>query len=161
MTQFWIPAESSGEIVPVTQLESAAASAAVARWQAQCEGRFPRAPGGVLAVAGPNAFLVEVLDGDYRYGRVGAELVKGFDEDFSGLLLSELTLRRPRFGLGLRMLYDMVRGGGAPIGYRGWVGRDMPGAKFSYHENAILPFGGDAVEQLMVITVLAPLEAPA
>lgn len=157
---FWIPEESSGEIVPVVQMESAVTCAGVALWQAQSEGRYPRSTDGVMAAVGDNAFLVELLDNDYRYTSVGAELVKGFDEDFSHLLLSELTVRRPRFGLGLRMLYDMVRASGEPMGYRGWVGKDMPGAKFTYHENAILPFGGLTVDRLVVVTVLVPHKAP-
>lgn len=158
---FWIPEESSGEIVAVDQLESAVVRTGLALWRALCgAARFAPTTGGVTAAVADNAFLVDVLENDYRYRGVGAALVRGFDEDFSGLLLSELAARRPRFGLGLRMLYDMVRTSGEPMGYRGWVGKDMPGARFTYHENVILPFGGGgAVAQLMVVSALVARQA--
>ena len=67
----------------------------------------------------------------------------GFGEDFSGQCLSEIEQTNPRFGIGLRMLYEMVRASGEPLCYRGWVGQDMPGAEFVYYESAVLPFGRD------------------
>ena len=61
----------------------------------------------------------------------------------------------PKFGLSLRMVYEMVRASGEPLGYRGWVGNDLPGAGFVYHESVILPLGEDrAVDHLLAITVL-------
>jgi len=159
VVEFWIPEESSGEIVTLDGLEAAPLQTGIARWQALRGPRhFPELSDAVVAAVSTNAFLVEVLDGDYQFRSVGSALVPGFDEDFSGLRLSELTLRRPRFGIGLRMLYDMVRSSGEPMGYRGWVGKDMPGALFVYHENAILPFGVDEaqVDHLVVVTALIP-----
>lgn len=161
MVDFWIPEESSGEIVTLGELDARPLRAGIARWRALRGARsFPELSDAVVAAAAANAFLVRVLDAgaDYQFRSVGSALVPGFDEDFSGLRLSELTLRRPRFGIGLRMLYDMVRSSGEPMGYRGWVGKDMPGALFVYHENAILPFGVDEaqVDHLVVVTALVP-----
>lgn len=159
MVDFWIPEESSGEIVTVDGLESPPVYHGVQTWRALRAGRrYPDDPHALLAEVSDHAFLVEILEDDYRYGRVGQALVKGFDEDFSGLYLRELILRRPRFGIGLRMLYDMVRSSTEPMGYRGWTGRDMPGALFAYHENAILPFGKSEtrVDHLVVVSALVP-----
>jgi hypothetical protein len=161
VVEFWIPEESSGEIVTLDGLEAAPLQTGIARWRALRGARpFPELSDAVVASVAANAFLVQVVDDDYQFRSVGAALVPGFDEDFSGLRLSELALRRPRFGIGLRMLYDMVRSSGEPMGYRGWVGKDMPGALFVYHENAILPFGVDEaqVDHLVVVTALIPRE---
>jgi hypothetical protein len=159
MVEFWIPEESSGEIVTLTQLEAVAAQRAVARWQAlKGAQRFPPAPDGVLAVVGGNAILVQVVEdgNDYEYRSVGEALVAGFGEDFSGRRLSDIIAVTPRFGIGLKMLYEMVRFSGELLCYRGWVGADMPGARFVYYESAILPFGCDAVDYIMVVSTLVP-----
>jgi hypothetical protein len=161
VVEFWTPEESSGEIVTLGELDAAPLRAGIARWRALRGARhFPELSDAVVAAVPTHAFLVQVLDDDYQFRSVGSALVPGFDEDFSGLRLSELALRRPRFGIGLRMLYDMVRSSGEPMGYRGWVGKDMPGALFVYHENAILPFGVDEaqVDHLVVVTALIPRE---
>jgi hypothetical protein len=159
VVEFWIPEESSGEIVTLGELDAAPLRTGIARWRALRGTRsFPELSDAVVAAVPANAFLVRVVDNDYQFRSVGSALLTGFDEDFSGLRLSELAVRRPRFGIGLRMLYDMVRSSGEPMGYRGWVGKDMPGALFVYHENAILPFGVDAtqVDHLVVVTALVP-----
>jgi len=161
VVEFWIPEESSGEIVTLDGLEATPLRTGISRWQALRGARhFPELSDAVVAAVAANAFLVQVVEDDYQFRSVGSALVPGFDEDFSGLRLSELSQRRPKFGIGLRMLYDMVRNSGEPMGYRGWVGKDMPGALFVYHENAILPFGVDAaqVDHLVVITALIPRE---
>lgn len=64
-----------------------------------------------------NTLLVKVVDDgrDYQYLRVGEALVAAFGEDFSGQCLSEIEQTNPRFGIGLRMLYEMVRAGGAAV----------------------------------------------
>ncbi|MCP5412215.1 MAG: hypothetical protein H6924_08780 [Alphaproteobacteria bacterium] len=160
---FWLPEESSGEIVTLDQLEAPPVAAAVRAWRQDSGTRaFPASPDGFIG--NPHVFVVRILDQgtDYEYASVGAELIKGFDEDFSGRRLSSIVATNPRFGIGLRMLYDMVRSSGEPLGYRGWVGRDMKGARFNYHENAVLPFGAtDArVEHLVVATALVPRNLP-
>jgi hypothetical protein len=91
---------------------------------------------------------------DYQYLHVGPALVLGFGMDFSGQRLSQIEASSPRFGIGLRMLYEMVRSSGELMCYRGWAGEDMPGAQFLYYETAILPFGQDRVDHIMVVSVL-------
>jgi hypothetical protein len=158
MAEFWIPDESSGEIITVPQLEAEPVRDAVGRWQALKGTRpYPEAPDDVMAPVSSNIILVKVLgEGeDYEYLRVGEALVAGFGQDFSGQCLSEIEQTNPRFGIGLRMLYEMVRAGGEPLCYRGWVGQDMPGAKFVYYESAVLPFGRMArVDHILVISML-------
>ena len=104
-----------------------------------------------------NVIWVRVLDGgaDYEFRVVGDAVVQGFDENFAGRRLSEIIVHAPKFGTGLRMLYEFVRTSGQPIGYRGWAGRDLSGAQFAYHENAVLPFGPDedSVDHLLIATV--------
>ena len=118
---------------------------------------YPEAPDEVMAPVTANIILIKVLgEGeDYEYLRVGEALVAGLGEDFSGQCLSEIEQTNPRFGIGLRMLYEMVRASGEPLCYRGWAGQDMPGAKFVYYESAVLPFGhGTRVDHILVISML-------
>ena len=157
--EFWVPDQSAGEIVTASQLEAAPVQEAIARWQAlRGARRIPDAPDCVMAPVERNIILVGVLgDGeDYEYRRVGEDLLPGFGEDFSGRRLSEIEASSPRFGIGLRMLYEMVRAGGEPLCYRGWAGADMPGAQFLYYESAILPFGREEVrvDHILVISML-------
>lgn len=158
MAEFWIPDESSGEIITAPQLEAAPVRAAFDRWQALKGQRpFPETPDSVMAPVSANIILVKVLGAgeDYQYLQVGEALVAGFGEDFSGQCLSEIEQTNPRFGIGLRMLYEMVRASGEPLCYRGWAGQDMPGAKFVYYESAVLPFGEQGgVDHILVISML-------
>ena len=159
MVDFCIPQTSSGEIADIAELETAVVQRADARWKRLKGGRrFPPDPGGVLAEVAANAILVRVLEegADYEYLQVGEALVAGFREDFSGRRLSDIIATTPRFGLGLRMLYEMVRSGCEPLYYRGWVGADMPDAQFIYYESAVLPFGKDEarVDHILVTSML-------
>jgi hypothetical protein len=157
MADFWTPNESSGEIITVSQLEAVAVREAVERWRAlKGAGRYPGTPDAVMAPVSGNIILVKVLDDgrDYQYLHVGEGLVAGFGENFSGQCLSEIEATGPRFGIGLRMLYEMVRAGGEPLCYRGWAGQDMPGAQFVYYESTVLPFGESHVDHILVISML-------
>jgi hypothetical protein len=159
MVDFWIPQTSSGEIVEIAQLEAVVVQRAAARWQSlRGMRRFPFQPDGVLEQVASNAILVRVLGegDDYEYLSVGDALVAGFREDFSGRRLSDIIAVTPRFGLGLKMLYEMVRSGCEPLYYRGWVGADMPDAEFIYYESAVLPFGRDEarVDHILVTSML-------
>jgi hypothetical protein len=158
MAEFWIPDESSGEIITAPQLEAMPVREAVERWQVlKGAGPHPEAPEAVMAPVSANTLLIKVLgEGeDYQYLRVGGTLVTAFGADFSGQCLSEIEQTNPRFGIGLRMLYEMVRAGDEPLCYRGWAGQDMPGAQFVYYESAVLPFGGASrVDHILVISML-------
>jgi len=153
--------ESRGDILPPGRLDAELVRAGTAMWQAlRHEGRFPSRARMTSCLTKPlreGSLLVEVLEGgaDYRYREVGAALVRAFNQDFSGRRLSGIIESAPRFGLGVRMLYEMVRAGGEPLGYRGWVGEDLPGVAFIHHESAILPLGEDGVvDHLLVVSSL-------
>ncbi len=156
-----LAAETRGDILPPDRLDAELLRAGVAMWQAlKHDARFPsraRMTSCLTQKLREGSFLVEVLDGgaDYRYRDVGAALARGFNQDFSGRCLSQIIESAPRFGLGVRMLYEMVRAGGEPLGYRGWVGEDLPDAAFIHHESAILPLGEDeVVDHLLVVSSL-------
>jgi hypothetical protein len=145
--QFWIPEQSAGEIVSFVELDAVPAMMALQRWKSLPVGERNRVPAQMLD---DHAILVAVEENDYRYASVGAALLPAFGGDFSGRKLSTITDFFPKFGAGLRMLYDMVCASREPLAYRGFVGQDMSGAQFLYHESIILPFGGGQVEQLLV-----------
>ena len=147
--QFWIPEQSAGEIISVIELDALPPREALQRWKALPAAGRKQAPAEML---NDHAILVTVEAADYCYARVGAALLPAFGGDFSGQKLSAITAVFPKFGAGLRMLYDMVRASATPLAYRGFVGQDMKGAQFLYHESVILPFGGQRVAQLLVAT---------
>jgi hypothetical protein len=162
-----LPAQSQGDLLSVDQLDADLTRAGAAMWRAlKRQDRFPSRAGMTSCLTRPlrdTSLLLEVVEGgaDYRYRDVGAALIKGFNADFSGRRLSEIVETAPRFGIGLRMLCEMVRAGGEPLGYRGWVGEDMPGATFVHHENVILPLGEDGlVDHLLVVSVLVLRQSP-
>jgi len=161
-----LPAESRGDIVAIERLDAELVRTGISYWRSlKRDQRFPGRASLVSCLSPQmrtNMLLVVVLDGgaDYQYREVGEELTKAFDEDFTGRRLSDIIQTAPRFGLGLRMLYEMVRASGDPLGYRGWVGNDMRGAAFVYHENAVLPLGeDDVVDHILIVTALVMREA--
>jgi hypothetical protein len=101
--------------------------------------------------------LLRVTDGggDYEFRVLGDVQVQAYGENFRGMKLSEVGERHPRFAEALKLVYDGVRMGGTAFGYRGWIGRDMPDTKYSYHELALFPFGptDDKVDHILVAGV--------
>jgi hypothetical protein len=158
--KFWTPEQSAGEIVGLETIEAPPVLDGLSRWR-QLKGARPYPAFGdkALELLTPNTILIRALDEDYEYVSVGHVLVEGFNIDFSGQRLSAIIAFLPKFGLGLKMLYDMVRAGGAPIGYRGWAGQDMGGARFLSYESAVLPLGQDEVDHVLVYSAIVPKEA--
>jgi hypothetical protein len=156
-----LPLHSQGGIVPLDRLDAEPVRTGIAMWRALRRGaRFPE-QASLTSCLTPairdHSFLVEVLEGGADFGcrDVGTALVKGFEADFSGRRLSEIAAAAPKFGVGLRMLCDMARASGEPLGYRGWVGEDLPEAAFVHHENVLLPLGeGEAVDHLLIVSAL-------
>jgi hypothetical protein len=161
-----LPDESRGDIIPLDLLDSDVVHTGISYWRSlRQDRRFP-AKGSLLSCLSDrllaHALLIAPLDGgaDYEYRQVGSELTKAFDVDFTGRRLSDVVARAPKFGLGLRMLYEMVRASGEPLGYRGWVGNDLHDAAFVYHESAVLPLGeDDVVDHILIVTALVMREA--
>jgi hypothetical protein len=51
-----------------------------------------------------------------------------------------------------------VRTTGDPFAVRGWIGKDVPDARFVYHESVFLPFGddGETVDHELIVSVYVP-----
>ena len=165
-SDFGLPARSHGDLLPIAALGSELVRTAVSYWRQLGAGRGLPPRASMMSCLSPrlteHAVLVEVLEGgaDYEYRQVGGALKLAFDEDFAGRRISDLVSSEPRFGLGLRMVYDMARASGEPLAYRGWVGSDLKGAAFVHHESAILPLGEDGVvDYLLQVTALV-MRAP-
>ena len=58
--------------------------------------------------------------------------------------------------------YAHVRTTAELFAVRGWVGRDLPQSRFSFHESALLPLGPDAVtvDHIVVVTSYTPAIGP-
>jgi hypothetical protein len=156
-----IPAFSSGRVLAIGDVESDTLRQIIAIWRRlKGERRFPtrdsitpRAFGRLVR----HVTLLRVLDGgtDYEYRIVGDVQVQAYGENFRTQRLSEVALSHPKFAEGMRIFYEGVRMGRDPFGYRGWIGRDMPDTKFSYHELAYFPLGPDdeTVDHLLIAGV--------
>jgi len=153
-----IPQHSSGRILSIDQVENESLRAVVAFWKGARNGRrfpprtaiTPRGLGRLLR----HVTLVRAIDGgaDYEYRIVGDVQVQAFGENFRNMKLSEVARHHPKFAEGMKIFFDGVRMGRDPFGYRGWIGRDMPDTRFSYHELVYLPLG-DNDEQVDHILV--------
>ena len=163
MNIFETAVESTAEIVALEALTDESVRRGVAHWQELRGPRpypdraeiLPRALGAALR----DVILVKVIaDGaDYEYRLVGDAVAQGFKENFAGQYLSQLAARSPKFGKGLRQLYEKVRRSGTPLGFRGQLGNAKRSAELVRHESVVLPFGpeGGPVDHLLIVNVLA------
>lgn len=161
-----IPQYSSGRVFTLDQLEAATLRQVADYWtRIKGERQFParadlapRALGRLLR----HVMLLKAVDGDYEFRIVGDVQVQAYGENYQGMLLSDLARKRPKFGEGLKMLYDGVRMGRVPFVYRGWIGRDMPDTRYSYHEIAFLPLGpsDDVVDHILIAGIYLPRGLP-
>ena len=105
-----------------------------------------------------HVMLVKAVGSDYEFRIVGDVQVQAYGESYQGMLLSDVALTHRKFAEGTRMLYDASRLGGYAFGYRGWIGRDMPDTRYSYHEVGFFPLGPEegAVDHLLIAGVYAP-----
>ena len=161
-----VPQYSSGRILTVDQIESAAVRE-VAQYWARLKGERPFPARADLKPRDlkmllRHVMLLKVLDGDYEYRIVGDVQVQAYGENYQGMCLSELALTHPKFAEGMKIFFDGVRMGRSPFGYRGWIGRDMPETKYSYHEIGYFPLGAtdDAVDHILIAGVYVPRGQP-
>ena len=161
-----VPQYSSGRILTVDQIESATVREVAQYWARLKGGRVFPARADVkprdLKMLLRHVMLLKVLDGDYEYRIVGDVQVQAYGENYQGMRLSELALTHPKFAEGMKIFFDGVRMGRAPFGYRGWIGRDMPETKYSYHEIGYFPLGAtdDAVDHILIAGVYVPRGQP-
>jgi hypothetical protein len=155
-----LPAESSGDLLALERLDAELVRTGLSYWRSLQAGKPFPTRASMMSCLTPQmrgqCILLEVLQsGDYECRFVGESVIKGFHADFSGHRLSTLVEALPKFGLSLRMLCEMARASGEPLGYRGWVGNDLPGADFVYHESVLLPLGeAGVVDHLLIVSVL-------
>lgn len=156
-----VPQFSSGRILSIDEIESEAVRGVVDLWQSLRDGRrFPArdalAPRTLKRLI-RHVMLLRVIDGgaDYEFRIVGDVQVQAYGTSFLGMKLSEVAREYPKFAEGKKIFFDGVRMGRDPFGYRGWIGKDMPDTRYSYHEMALLPLGSsdDIVDHILVAGV--------
>jgi hypothetical protein len=165
-----VPANSSGHVLMLDQVESVTLRQVADRWTSlRGTRRFPAradlSPKNLKNLL-RHIMLLKVIDGgaDYEFRIVGDVQVLAYGQNYSGMRLSELGHKHPKFAEGLKIFYDAVRTGRAPFGYRGWIGRDMPDTRYSHHEIAFFPLGpeDDVVDHILIagVYVMRGLKAP-
>lgn len=158
------PQTSSVHIVAVEALEDRAVRLGADYWlRLRCGRRYPSRDDLVprdMAEFLRNIALIRVIDdgADYEYRVAGDAHVMAFGLAFHGIRVSQIEAAAPDYGRITRATYEHVRNIGEPYCVRGWVGRDMPDSRFSYHESAFLPLGprDGSVDHLMVISAYVP-----
>lgn len=153
-----VPEYSSGHVLMLDEIESATLRKVVGHWSSLCGDRKFPARGDLdpknLRNVLRHVTLLRVIDGgaDYEFRVLGDVQVQAYGENFRGMRLSEVGVRHPKFAEGLRLFYDGVRMGRYAFGYRGWIGRDMPDTRYSFHELVLCPFGpsDDTVDHILV-----------
>ncbi|MEI9885744.1 MAG: PAS domain-containing protein [Rhizomicrobium sp.] len=166
------PDISSVEVIGIDELDDPLVKLGCRYWTAlRGTRRFPAraeiAPRGMLAFL-RHVVLLKVIDGgvDYEYRIAGDAHVAAIGAPFQGMRLSQIEAVAPDFGRMARATYAHVVAAAEPYCVRGWMGRDVPHARFAYHESAFLPLGATeaAVDHLLIVSGYiprAPLESTA
>ena len=156
-----VPLHSSGHILALEEIESVPLRRIAEYWCALRGAReFPArddfAPKNLRNLL-RHITLVRVVGGgaDYEFRILGDVQVQAYGENFRGMKLSDVGKKHPKFAEALKLLYDGVRMGRSAFGYRGWIGRDMPDTKYSFHELALFPLGptNESVDHILVAGV--------
>ncbi len=158
------PELSSVYVVSLDDLDNAVVRTGAAYWRALKAGRRlpartqlrPRDMTGILR----NIVLLKVLDGgkDYEYRITGDAHVQAYGLSFQDMRVSQIVAMAPDFGRMMLGLYEHVRVTRDPFAVRGWVGREIPDARFVYYESAFLPFAedGENVDHILVVSMYVP-----
>jgi hypothetical protein len=156
-----VPQHSSGRVLTLEQIESVIVRQVADHWLG-LRGARPFPARADLTPKNLNRLLrhiilIKVIDegADYEFRIVGDVQVQAYGESFANMRLSQIAAKHPKFAEGLKLFYDGVRMGRMPFAYRGWIGRDMPDTRFSYHECAFFPLGPaeDVVDHILVVGV--------
>jgi hypothetical protein len=158
------PDISSVYVVSLDDLDNAVVRTGAAYWRALKAGRQlparsqlrPRDMIGILR----NIVLLKVVDSgkDYEYRITGDAHVQAYGLPFQDMRLSQITAVAPDFGRMMHGLYEHVRATGDPFAVRGWVGREIPDARFVYYESAFLPLAedGETIDHILVVSIYVP-----
>ncbi|MEI9994762.1 MAG: PAS domain-containing protein [Rhizomicrobium sp.] len=110
-----------------------------------------------------NIVLLRVVDGgkDYEYRIAGDAHVQAYGISFKDLRISHIRTAEPALGNMMYSVYEHVRTTAEPFAVRGWVGREIPDARFVYYESAFLPLGedGETVDHILVVSLYVPRAA--
>jgi len=159
-----LPELSSVYVVSLDDLENAVVRTGAAYWRALKVGRKlparselrPRDMIGILR----NIVLLKAIDGgkDYEYRITGDAHVQAYGLSFQDMRVSQIVAMSPDFGRMMLGLYEHVRVTAEPFAVRGWVGREIPDARFVYYESAFLPFAedGENVDHILVVSMYVP-----
>jgi len=158
------PDNSSVYVVSLDELENAVVRTGVAYWRALKAGRKlparsqlrPRDMIGILR----NIVLLKVIDGgqDYEYRITGDAHVQAYGLSFQDMRINQIVALSPEFGQMMFGLYEHVRVTAEPFAVRGWVGREIPDARFVYYESVFLPLAedGETVDHILVVSIYVP-----
>jgi hypothetical protein len=158
------PEQSVVALVAYDAVENAITRTAASYWTALkgnrvLPARAQLAPRDMRAILS-NVVLLRVVDDgrDYEYRIAGQAFVWAYSAPFGGLFLSDVEAANPEHGERMRALYEHVRSTAAPIGLQGWIGRNLPQARFIYHETVLLPFGDDSarVDHILIASFFVP-----
>ena len=158
------PDESVASLIPYDAVENAITRTAAAYWRTlrgmrKLPARADLAPRDMRAILS-NVVLLRVIDGgrDYEYRIAGETFVWAYNAQFRGLFLSDVEAVNPEHGHRMRALYDHIRQTAEPLGVQGWIGRNLPQARFVYHETVLLPFGDDGlqVDHILIASFFVP-----
>lgn len=158
------PEQSVVALIAYDTVENAITRTAAAYWTAlrryrALPARAQLAPRDMRAILS-NVVLLRVIDDgrDYEYRIAGEAFVWAYSAQFRGLFLSDVEAVNPEHGERMRALYEHVRATAAPIGLQGWIGRNLPQARFVYHETVLLPFGDDGacVDHILIASFFVP-----
>jgi hypothetical protein len=158
------PDRSSTVVVTLDDLENDVVRTGANYWCAlRAGGRLPaRSQLSPRDMAGllKHLVLVKVIDGgrDFEYRITGDAQVQAYGFHFQNMRVSHIEAAAPEFGRMMRGLYETVRASAAPFAVRGWVGRDVPDARFVYYESVFLPLAEDGVtvDHIVVVSLYVP-----
>lgn len=158
------PEHSTVSVIAPDEIDNATGRTAYAYWRMlkgdrkmpSRAGLSPRDMRGILR----NVVLLRVIDGgaDYEYRVVGELFVWAYGVQFRDKRLSQIEAAAPAHGARMRNLYEHVRTSAAPLAFRGWVGREVPEARFVYYESLLVPFAddGETVDHILIASVYVP-----
>jgi hypothetical protein len=164
ITPLAAPAQSSVRQIALEDLDNDLTKIAALYWRLLRGDRNlpPRswlAPRDMRAIL-RNVVLLKVIDGgkDYEYRIVGDMFAWAYDIQFRGMRLSRIEAAAPGHGGRMRGLYEHVRATAKPLAIQGWVGREIPEARFVYYETVLLPLGedGETVDHILVTSFHVP-----
>jgi hypothetical protein len=107
-----------------------------------------------------NVSLVKVLDGgsDYEFRIIGDAHVEAYGTNAQGTKFSDVAVTFPDFAQVLKWSYDLVRARREPVGFRGFMRREVIDARFDWLETLYMPLRDEAgnVEYVLNASVYRP-----